>query len=434
MKIEHRKGKDNIVPDALSRSFSSEELIEELDGVDNDCINDTEYQKLVNKVRSKREESNLIVKGNRVFIKSNRDNLYRFYVPKAMIEKLLRENHDDPRAGHLGIEKTYERLSRLYFWSRMYETVRQYVNKCHPCKASKPPNYCLRPPMSNFKTTTVPWERLYVDFIGPCPRSKLGHSYALIMIDHFSKFTLIGNLRAATSDLAIDTLKKRVFNLFGVPETIVTDNGSQFTSHKFENFISKFGIKHIFTPKHSPQANSAERPNRTILGAIRSYITDDHRDWDQYLDEIGCAIRTSIHDAIGYSTFYALFGRHMVSSGTKYGLLRELNCLDDSDVDIIDQKTHFQKLRDDIMIHLKLASEQYSHKYNLRSKNRSFLVNQNVYVRNFVLSDSSKRFSAKLAPKFIKARIIEKIGTVAYKCVDDKGNPLGVYHGKDILN
>lgn len=96
---------------------------------------------------------------------------------------------------------------------------------------------------------------------------------------------------------------------------------------------------------------------------------------------------------------------------------------------MIDPETHFEWLWNEIQ--LKLSTEQYFHTYNLRSKNRSFSEGQAVYVRNFVQSDKVNKFSAKLASKFLKAHF-EKIGRVAYKCVDEKGSSIGVYHVKDI--
>lgn len=239
-------------------------------------------------------------------------------------------------------------------------------------------------------------------------------------------------MRSITSETAISTLLKRIFFVFGIPEDVVSDNGKQFISHKFQNFLSKYNIRHILTPKYSPQSNSAERVNRTILSAIRSYLQTDQRDWDVHLYEIGGALRTAFHDSIKRSPYQALFGRHMITNGEQYKILRELDCLGESEILFVDPETNFEKIRNSLTLQISLASEKHAHNYNLRSKNRSFLVGQNIYVKNFVQSDATKQFAAKLAPKFIPAQITEKIGKVAYRCVDKNGKSLGVFHLKDI--
>lgn len=440
MKIEHRKGKDNVVPDALSRTFSSEELLEvEEMSLEDDAFRSAAYMELVKKVENLKNRSNLIVKNGKVYIKvdnslGNDSPIYRLYVPYELIPKLLNSNHDVPSAGHLGIEKTFERLSRLYYWPKMYETVREYVGNCHPCKSAKALNYSTRPPMGSFEIPELPFQRIYIDFLGPYPRSKAGFSYVMVVLDHLSKFLILEPIRSATANIAIWVLKKRVFNIFGVPEIVVSDNGSQFTATIFESFLSGLNIKHVFTPKYSPQSNASERTNRTVLAAVRAYLGQDHTNWDLHLDEIACAMRSAVHSSIGCSPYFAMFGRHMINDGESYTLLRELNCLGESDVEIVSRKTHLCKIKNDITEQLKIASQKHEHTYNLRSKKRSFEVGQIVYVRNFAQSDAFKKFNAKLSPKFLRAKIIEKIGNVAFRCEDEKGRNIGVYHLKDMHN
>lgn len=433
-KIEYRKGKDNIVPDALSRTFSVDELTTSLSelSLDDVAFKNPSYLNLLKTVQENVGKTNLVDQNGKVYIRTaSSQNQFRLFVPDDLIPNLLEIHHNAPTAGHLGVEKTFERLSRLYYWPKMYKTVKNFVKNCSLCKTCKAPSYTTRPPMGSFHTPELPWQRIFVDFLGPYPRSKRGYCYVMVILDHFSKFVVFEPLRSITSETAIDTIEKRIFYVFGVPEDVVSDNGKQFTSNKFKSFLEKFGVKHILTPKYSPQSNSSERVNRVILSAIRSYLKTDQRDWDLHLNEIGCAIRTAIHSSTGLSPNHVLFGRNIVLNGKTYDLLRELQVLGDSDV-VVDTKMNFEKIRDDVAVHLKLASEKHSHTYNLRSKCRSFSVGQKVFVRNFVLSDAAQRFSAKLAPKFIKAIISEKIGNVAVRCVDESGKNMGVYHLKDI--
>lgn len=74
----------------------------------------------------------------------------------------------------------------------------------------------------------------------------------------------------------------------------------------------------------------------------------------------------------------------------------------------------------------------YKGVYTCNGRSWSFGLGQVVYVRNFAQRDKSKKFNPQLVPKFIKPKLIEQIGNVAYKCVDEKGNDMSIYQLKDI--
>lgn len=78
-----------------------------------------------------------------------------------------------------------------------------------------------------------------------------------------------------------------------------------------------------------PQANDSERVNRSVIAAIRAYVNPDQKNWDENLNKISCALRSSKHSSIGTTPYYLTFGHHMVTSGSTYSLLRKLNMLDD---------------------------------------------------------------------------------------------------------
>ena len=436
--IEHRKGKDNIVPDALSRTFSAEELYVRCNEIylEDNAFLDSKYLDLVEKVKNHAGKTNMIVRDGKVYIRTdsgpNDDSpVFRLYVPDSLVDQILENGHDTPLASHLGAEKTYDRLRRLYFWPQMFKSVQNYVKKCDICRKIKAPNFVTRPPMGQFEIPTVPFQQLYVDFLGPYPRSKNGFCYIMVLLDHLTKFPIIEPLHRITSETAIKTLK-RFIHLFGIPEKLISDNGPQFISKTFGSFLSKLNIRHIFTAKYSPQANASERLIRTLLAAIRAYLPSDQTNWDLHLHEIGCALRSALHSSIGTSPFRALFGRHMITDGAQYELMRELECLGENDVELITPETNFEKIKSEVLQCLKIASEKQAHQYNLRSNNRTFKIGQTVFVRNFVQSDAAKKFSAKLAPKFIKAIIDTKVGNVAFRCKDESGHDIGVYHLKDI--
>lgn len=123
-------------------------------------------------------------------------------------------------------------------------------------------------------------------------------------MDKFSKFMFAVPLRKATSQSIIKFMKTELLVIFGMPEIVYTDNGSQF---KCKMFTIKFRRKN--------------QPKESIIAAIRSYLKSDQRDWDKHIHEIMASLRSSLHQAIQTSPFQAVFGYDMIFHGSPYELL-----------------------------------------------------------------------------------------------------------------
>lgn len=89
-----------------------------------------------------------------------------------------------------------------------------------------------------------PWEMISVDFLGPYTRSRSGNTYAFVVTDIFSKFTLIQVMRDAKTSAVTTFLENNVFLLFGVPAVVISDNGPQFRAKQFINFLNKYNVQH----------------------------------------------------------------------------------------------------------------------------------------------------------------------------------------------
>jgi len=96
--------------------------------------------------------------------------------------------------------------------------------------------------------------------------------------------------------------------------------------------MQQYGVTHVLTAVHAPQANASDRVNRSVISRIRAYVRSDKKDWDEKLSRISCALRSSVHSSIGTSPYYTVYGQHLVTSGATYSLLRKLNLLDDRSV------------------------------------------------------------------------------------------------------
>lgn len=436
--ITHKKGTAHTVPDALSRvEISAIEQCPE-DIVDpwytqlfSDC------QLHPSKYKTYKVENKVLYK----YIKpkdSLHNNLaWKIVIPKEHILDTIRQNHDKPTSGHLGVHKTIHKLKMHYFWPRMFSDVQNYIKGCEICKAFKHSTSAPHGLMTNPKIVERPMEMLSVDLIGPLPKSYSGCIYILSVVDVFSKYCWIFPIKKATTLIINRILEREIFLKFGCPRILVLDNGPQFTSKVFKDFIKSYNIPKLFyNSLYTPQNNPVERYNKTVETCLACYVEDDQRNWSKFLPHVQVALNNTISLATGYTPSFLFFGRELCFDGS----LHKFNSLSDpSDIVIADRPSYAQSLTQlgnifKITVdNLAKAYKRNASYYNKNRKTVSLNVGDTVWRRNFVQSNAAYYFSAKLAPKFIKSKVISKVSDSVYVLKDVDRRYSGKFHIKDII-
>lgn len=361
------------------------------------------------------------------------EHRWKLWIPSSLTLTIIKNCHEPPNVSHGGEDKTLYRIRKHFFWPGMVKQVRDFISRCDICKTTKAKNITTRPPMGQSFNTERPFQQIYLDLLGPYPRSTNGNVVILVCLDHLTKYVFLEPLRQATSANIIKFLSHRLFSCFGVPETAYTDNGTQFVSNIFNDFLKSKGITHLTTPKYCPQSNASERVNRSVLAGIRSYLESNQKLWDKHLHEIEIALRSTIHQSLKISPYEALFGKNMVMHGSEYVILKKLNCLSENMA--LELPDHIQLVHTKLKEHIQAAHIRNEKSYNLRSRPRELKEGQIVYRKNFILSDKSKHLSAKLCKKTIKCRIAKVVGNNRYEVVDlSSGKSAGIFHGQHLQN
>ncbi|KAL9696093.1 hypothetical protein quinque_015378 [Culex quinquefasciatus] len=120
-------------------------------------------------------------------------------------------------------------------------------------------------------------------------------------------------MKTATAPAVCTVLENLVFNLFGAPSVCITDNAKVFSIGRIQKCLDRYGVSHWNLAVYHPSPNPSERVNRVIVTAIRCALNRqaDHRDWDENVQQIAKAIRTSVHESTGFTPFFINFGRNM---------------------------------------------------------------------------------------------------------------------------
>ncbi|KAK9892826.1 hypothetical protein WA026_022288 [Henosepilachna vigintioctopunctata] len=307
----------------------------------------------------------------------------------------------------MGVFKTHARLCERYYWPKSHADVARYIWNCRTCLCHKADN--LKPAglmSSHHVSATRPWKVISSDIMGPLPRTRRGNSFILVVTDYFSKFCLTFPLRRATASTICRILEEQVYLVFGVPRIAISDNGPQYRK-EYQKMLQKYNIRAKYNANYHPQANPTERSNRTIKFLLSAYASDNHTSWDENLGQLTCAIRSSRNERTKYSPYSINFGRRMMLSGDDYKINMPEDVSDEGEA-ANTRSVEFSKLFSEVKVRLKKAADKNAHFYNLRMRHVEYWVNQPVYRRNFVLSDTSKQFAQKLAPKFIGPFIVKK--------------------------
>lgn len=436
--IKHRRGVDNVIPDALSRALPVSTIVTAKSFA---TTSDDWYRNIFKNCLEKSAKfPNYRIQNDTLYrLSKNKCYLtnefsWKEVVPSELHDGIMTENHSEPTAGHFGIFKTYRRIALRYYWPNMHRDVTKFVNSCSTCLAYKTQNHATLGEMGRPKHCSRPHQMISIDLMGPLPVTRKQNSYILVVTCCFSKFCSIFPIKKATSDIIIKLLEEQVFLIHGVPQTIFLDNGSQFISKDISSFFKKYKIPNIYyTPKYTPQVNTVERYNKTIITCLSMFVDQDHRTWDNFIPKVQFAINNSVNEATGFTPSFLVFGREMVLCGSHY-----------TDTDLGDEVLFLPRevyaenlgnlkfIFDQVQKSLYHAHAKNTTHYNLRRKPFEFQVGDTVFKRAYVLSDKDKYFSKKLAPKFIKCRIIKKLSPLIYILEDMSGKELGVWHIKDL--
>jgi transposase InsO family protein len=202
-----------------------------------------------------------------------------------------------------------------FYWPTAVADASEIVHTCEGCqfyaRKSNLPTHVLQ-------TIPITWPFVVwgLDIVGPLRKAPGGFTHLLVAIDKFSKWVEvlpITNLRAEQPVMFFTDIVYR----FGVPNSIITDNGSQFMGRKFLEFCDKFHICVDWAAVAHPQTNGqVERANGMILQGLKPRIFDRlNKPGRKLLQELPAVVwshRTTPSRATGFTPFFLVYGAEAI--------------------------------------------------------------------------------------------------------------------------
>lgn len=229
-------------------------------------------------------------------------------LPRCLKDEVLQYCHDNKMAGHLGQQKTIQKVKERFIWHGLTKDCIVYVNACTTCNQKKAPTVKARASLGSYHAG-APMERVHIDVIGPLPLTKQGNRYILVVVDQFTKWLECYPLKDQTAETLAKVLTCEFFSRFGCPLQIHTDQGRNFDGNLFRALCELLEIVKTRTTPYRPCSNGqVERYNRIILQIIRCF-SHDQKDWDTYLPFVGSAIRSMQNRQTGFTPNFMMLGR-----------------------------------------------------------------------------------------------------------------------------
>ncbi|XP_012702858.1 uncharacterized protein LOC105914754 [Setaria italica] len=261
--IKHKKGKENVIADALSRRYTG-----------------------------------FVFRANKLCI------------PASSVRMLLlQEAHGGGLMGHFGAKKTESILADHFFWPKMRRDVERFIARCTTCQKAKSrlnPHGLYMP----LTVPNAPWEDISMDFVLGLPRTKKGRDSVFVVVDRFSKMAhFIPCHKTDDATHVAELFFREIVRLHGVPNTIVSDRDAKFLSHFWRTLWAKLGTKLLFSTTCHPQTDGqTEVVNRTLSTMLRAVLKKNIKLWEECLPHVEFAYNRSQHSTTKKSPFEIVYG------------------------------------------------------------------------------------------------------------------------------
>lgn len=443
-KIVHCAGKDNKVADALSRfprredgqiitpptngrdvvvapiiQCVSPELRKRMKEIDKLQREDERFGKIIKMFETGKEDevkANYTISNRQLFWREAEGKTWKICLPKQLENEVIDSVHVG--SGHIGPMKCVLAVKEYFYFKRIAKSIRQRVGACDICQRTKHPNRIEHGTFAPI-IPTQKGELVATDIFGPLPKGLRGCRYVLVFMDVFSKLDTLYPIVKQTAAAVTNKVKLYMANI-QKPKAILSDHGTQYTSHEWNETLENEGVKAYMSSIRHPQSNPAERLMREIGRLLRVYCSGNHAGWVKWIDQIEDWLNSVHHESTGYTASELHFNKKFkptVASCCKYPQEGVVEINREVKIEIAKQrlvtKSEARKLRHE---------NKYPHK-------TVFQVGDQVLLKSLHVSDLSAKECRKLFNIYEGPyNVIAIAGKNAYELTNERGASKGVFN------
>jgi transposase InsO family protein len=274
-------------------------------------------------------------------------------------QELLRDIHAGECGHHASASTLTAKAYRSgFYWPSALWDAAEMVKRCEACQFHAKQ---IHQPVQELQTIPLTWPFAVwgLDILGPFPRVQGGYRYLYVAIDKFTKWVEVEPVCTIPARSVVKFIRGLVCR-FGVPNRIITDNGSQFTSGLFREYCALAGIKICFASVDYPRSNGqAERANAEVLKGLKTRSFNAKleacgKKWLDNLQSVLWSIRTTATKPTGETPFFLVYGAEAVlPTDVKFGSPRVLSFNEICQEDLI--KDRLLQLEEELGANLRSA-------------------------------------------------------------------------------
>ena len=332
--IKYTPEKANIIADALSRS--QRKIEESINAQDNlgelmamtevtinldqeECQNwikayerDPVLKTALGDIRAGRHHGDYVLTSEGLIAVVKNDQR-KLVVPTSLHQQVLRECHDVPSVGHVGMRRMMEIVDRQFHWCKMRADVISYVKTCPTCQEMKSDNRQKAGLLQPLEIPTRKWAQVTTDLVTDLPESG-GFTAVAVFVDRMSKMVhFVPCTKEITAPEYAELFVNHVFRLHGLPEVIISDRDPRFTSKFWRSLFDLLGTDLRFSTAFHPQTDGqSERMIQTLENFLRPYVERHPTDWVKQLPLAEFAANNAVNVATGFSPFFLNSGDHPI--------------------------------------------------------------------------------------------------------------------------
>ena len=245
----------------------------------------------------------------------------KIIVPQSLRQAVLKECHDVPSVGHVGMRRTLELVDRQFHWRGLRSDTISYVKTCPVCQVMKSDSRAKAGLLQPLEIPTRKWAHVTTDLVTDLPESG-GFTAVAVFVDKLTKMVhFAGTNKEVTAMEYARIFVDTVFRLHGLPEVIISDRDPRFTGKFWRALFDLLGTDLRFSTAFHPQTDGqSERMIQTLENFLRPYVKAHPQTWSQSLMLAEFAANNAVNVATGYSPFYLNTGDHpLVPSALMHG-------------------------------------------------------------------------------------------------------------------
>lgn len=229
----------------------------------------------------------------------------KLVIPQHLRSLVLKECHDN--LGHMGLDKTYDRIRQKYHWRGIYKDIVRYVADCVPCNTRNLKQQAA--PLQEMDKVSMPFQKVAMDMCGPYDTSYGGNRFLLTFVDMYSGWPEFYPLPDKSAEGVADIILTKIIPRHGCCLRLLSDNGGEFVNKVVGQVCKTLKIYRIRTSPYRPQSNGKLERIHRVWNDIVGKQLKDRREWDLMIPSALMALRTCNHETTQHSPFYLMNGR-----------------------------------------------------------------------------------------------------------------------------